>query len=256
MNKFASFFSIVLLAVLTQCSGNMDVNTLGTLVITPGKCLPDAEDKYVYPVVPGMEEWASASPEEKARLSQLPVEKLKSISTVALIQSLLERPLLTLDYWASDNSSPIGTCYAIYSTHNSVSEFENRKDRVEALISYYDAVCFDCLPSLDVNAGEQFSVQLTVLEILFTKEKILRQLNTKQRKQAVARLLDKYKQKLNKETGINGSLAAMAWIMYDDNYPPVKTFYGNKDLSKENFEVYEKDMEDIILFTENYIHLN
>jgi hypothetical protein len=246
--------SIVLIGGLVQCTGNIDDNRQSILVVLPGECLPNAEDKYVYPVVPGMEEWNSASSEERAKLSQLSVAELKSISTVALIQSLLEKPSLSLAFWASSNSSPIGTCYKIYSTHNSVPEFENRKDRVEALISYYDAVCFDCFPSLDIIDRGHFSVQLTVLEILFTREKILQQLNTKQKKQVVALLLNKYE--LKKGTGINGSLTAMAWILYDDNYPPVKTFYGNNELSKENFEVYGEDIEDIILFAKKYINLN
>jgi hypothetical protein len=201
-----------------------------------------------------MEEWNYASSEERIKLSQLPVSELKLISTVALIQSLLEKPSLSLDFWVSSNSSPIGTCYKIYSTHNSVPEFDNRKDRVEALISYYDAVCFDCLSSFDIIDRGHFSVQLIVLEVLFTRDNILQQLNTKQRKQVVALLLKKYKQELKKGIGINGSLAAMAWIMYDGNYSPVKTFYGNKELSKENFEVYGEDIEDIVLFAENYLN--
>ncbi|MDR0698479.1 MAG: hypothetical protein LBG28_04570 [Tannerella sp.] len=232
----------------------MDENAQGTLIVTIGKCLPDAADKYVYPVVPGMAEWTSVSPDEKDRLSRLPEKKLKELSTFALIQSLLEMPLLSLNYWASSNSSPLGTCDVIFSMHNSIPEFENRKNSMEALIAYFEATCLDCLPSLDVHAATQLSIQLTVLEMLFTRKKILQPLDAVQKKRVVALMLDQYKQKAENRLGVGGTLAAMAWIMYDDHYLPIRTLYENRGQSRAYFEVYQEEADYIVSSAENYIH--
>ncbi|MDR0575812.1 MAG: hypothetical protein LBG96_17625 [Tannerella sp.] len=248
MNRFKFFFPVILFAVSVQCTGDMQTE----LVFADEKCLPDAKDKYIYPVVPDMEEWSVASSEKREKFMQLPTGKLKSLSTFALLQSLLDKPLLQLDYLSSGNISPIGTCYKIYSSHNSIPAFEGRKDAVSALMMYYEAICFDCLRVFDFEARGKFSIQLTILEILFTREKILRQLDTAQKKQVVVLLLEKCRRKQDERIGINGSLAAMAWIMYEDKYLPVIAFYGSGELSNEWFAVYGDQENDIILFAENY----
>jgi hypothetical protein len=70
-------------------------------------------------------------------LSQLPEEKLKTLSTGALIRSLLDYPLIWNDHLSS-HSSPVVSCDRyLFSRHNSVPEFEQRKDCVKALLSYF-----------------------------------------------------------------------------------------------------------------------
>ena len=177
----------------THCSNDMDndvQNDSEYLLITPGNCFPEAKDKYVYPNIPAM-----ASEDEKHQLRQIPDKLLKSLSTYALIQSLIDKPSLQMEYMLSSNSSPVGTSYKIYSNHNSVSELEKRDDKIEALTTYYEAICFDCLQSIEFTYF--FSIQMTALEVLFTRDAILGSLNSAQKKQTVALLLDKYKQKKN-----------------------------------------------------------
>jgi hypothetical protein len=257
MNKIVFFAGVALLAMLTQCGNNMDGdNNMDSdewreyLAVNPARCLPDAKDRYVYPVLPGTDEWNASSSEEKVMLQQIPEDRLKSLSTYALIQGLLERPLLALDYLFSSNSSPIGTCYRIYSSHNSVAEMEERDDRFEALINYYKAVCFDCLTSLKENS---ITFQLTALEVLFTREKILQPLTTTQKQQIVSLLLEKYRLEQTNGLGITGSVTTMAWIMYDDHYAPVVQYYDGTPLSKEWFNVDTGQLGDIVLFAEKYI---
>lgn len=261
MNKIVFFAGMVLLAMLTQCGNNMEADSdidndkwHEYLSVNPERCLPDAKDRYVYPVLPGTDEWNASSWEEKARISQPPGDMLKSLSTYALIQSLLERPLLDLDYLLSSNGSPIGTCYRIYLSHNSVAELEEREDRFEALTNYYKAVCFDCLPSLKDSS---FSYQLTALEVLFTRKKILQPLTTPQKQQIVSLLLEKYRLEQSNGLGTRGSVTTMAWIMYDDRYSPVVTYYDGTNLSEEWLEWFdlhsEGEVDDIISFSEKYI---
>jgi hypothetical protein len=221
------------------------------LIVTLGDCLPDVEDKYVYPVVQGTEEWASASLEEReSRLSQLPGDKLKTLSSCALIRSLLDYPLLN-NYLLSSHSSPVVSCDRfIFSKHNSVPEFEKREDRVKALLSYYAALCPDCYESTDVKKQTDFYIQVCVLEVWFIRDAILHSMNDTQKKQAVALLLQKHKQR---QSYSDASIVAMAWIMYNDGYSPIMTYYKNSALYKEGtFDVDQKN--DIISFAESYTH--
>jgi hypothetical protein len=237
-------------------SDTRDKNIPEGLIITPGKCLPDAKDRYEYPVRPGMQEWDNLSYEEKNKLSQIPDETLKTLSTYALIQGLMEKPLLELNVLLSSDTSPIRTFYRSFSSINAVSELENRQDIVEALTGYYEAVSFDCSLTHISNAlplrPNSFTTQLEVLEILFTRDKILRQMNSVQKKHAVSLLLDKYKQ----ETKILGygqcAVTVMAWIMIDDNYSSFMTFYKNKGLDK--YIIDGNYMDDVVSFAKKYTH--
>lgn len=261
MNKIVFFAGMALWATLTQCGNNMETGSdtdndkwREYLSINPDRCLPDAKDRYVYPVLPGTDEWLASSSEEKAMFKQLPGDMLKSLSTYALIQSLLERPLLDLDYHLSSNSSPIGASYRIYSSHNSVAELEKRKDGFDALTNYYKAVCFDCLPSLKDGS---LSIRLTVLKVLFTRKKILQLLTTAKKQQIVSLLLEKYRLEQSNGLETKGSLTTMAWIMYDDHYSPVVKYYDSRNLSEEWLEWFdlhsESEMDDVISFAEKYI---
>jgi hypothetical protein len=218
-----------------------------------GDCLPDVADKYEYPVMPGTTEWNSASMDEKLALIQLPDEKLESLSSHALIRSLLDMPSLAMNYMLSSNSSPIGTCNRfVFSQHNSVAEFEKRKDRVDALISYYETVGFGCYHSLDEKDQMSFPVQLYVLQIWFTRDAILHSLDKAQKKRVVSLLLQKYRQQSDVMGALSvgeGALTAMAWIMYDDQYAPVVSHYGTVS-SNEYFTA--GNVDDVIAFAKNY----
>jgi hypothetical protein len=230
-----------------RCS-EVDNNTQTSddLVTIPGFCLPEAKDKYI-----NMD--LIAPYEEKD--CQLPYDVLKSISTFGLIQHLLDYPLLPLYYLASSNSSPVGTCYRIYPFLNSMQEFDQRDDRSSSLLSYFDLVCFDCFPTLNNYEQLCFVIQLTALEVLFTKQEILQQLDNKQKKQLVALLLQKYKQQIAYKVPLEGvTCAVITWIMYEDKYPPVIKYYDGKTLSKEWFDVLSNEFDNIILFAENYSH--
>jgi hypothetical protein len=127
MNKSAFCYLIFICCFLIRCANRDMAGGLGDggipegLTVVPGECLPDVEDKYVYPAMPGTEAWDSASEEEKERLSQLPEDGIKILSLYALIRSLLDRPRLGLDYLASSSASPVVTCdRIIFSKHNSV----------------------------------------------------------------------------------------------------------------------------------------
>jgi hypothetical protein len=218
------------------------------LIITPGNCLPDVADKYAYPLVPETEEWTAASLEERERLSRLPEDTLKTLSSCALIHSLLDYPLLS-NYLLSSNASPVvSSDRFIFSQHNSVPEFEKREDRVKALLSYYAAVNPDCNESPDVKRQMNFNIRLCVLEVWFIRDAILLSMNDAQKKQAITLLLQKHKQR---QSYSDASLVAMAWIMYNAVYSPLMKYCQDRPLSKE--VLFDADQRnDIILYAEGY----
>lgn len=54
--------------------------------------MPRPADSYNYPVYRGMPEWADMTREERIEKMQVPVERLKKMSTQAVIQAIYEHP--------------------------------------------------------------------------------------------------------------------------------------------------------------------
>jgi hypothetical protein len=95
----------------------------------------------------------------------------------------------------------------------------------------------------------EFGIQLHVLEVWFIRDAILHSMDAAQKKQAVALLLQKHEPK---QSYSYASLIAMAWIMYDGQYAPVRAYYRNGTL--ESMVANQRD--DIISFAKNYSQLN
>lgn len=92
---------------------------------------------YEYPYVPGTQEWIDlGSTSARRRASQVPDEVLEHMTTDALLQTVLDYPFLS-DMYAF-NTIEIG--YEAVKKHcNSLREFENRPDCLEALSQYRQA---------------------------------------------------------------------------------------------------------------------
>ncbi|MDR1499663.1 MAG: hypothetical protein LBI58_01635 [Tannerellaceae bacterium] len=238
MNKIIFCGLVFICGLMAQCTGSDMANGLGTegLILNPGQCLPDVGDRYIYPVATGEE------------TLELPTaDKVKSLSTYALICSVLDHPQLWYVYASSDSSPVASFDRFVFSIHNSVPEFEKREDRIQALLSYYSAVSHDCYNSLDTWEQMTFSAQLSVLELWFIRDGILLSMSSGQKKQAVSLLLHKHQQRED-----YASLIAMAWIMYQDSYSPIMEYYKDGTPVKEHLTVYKRD--DVIAFAEKYTH--
>jgi hypothetical protein len=244
MNKFL-FFILSFLSI-TQCSDTSSIEDHSiNLLKSSTECFPYTEDKYIYPVQFGSDEWAALTNEEKENYSQVPQKVLTSISTYGLIQSLLDKPSLTLNYMTSDNISPVVTTERfVFSSHNSIPEFDKRKDRVEALISFYELSDCECIHDIG------FGTQLVVLEMLFTRKSINDALNATQKKKIVSLLLDKYGQETSTGFSCIGATTAMTVIMYRDDYAPVVSYFNNS----EPDYVLGDQYEDIIKLAKDFIN--
>jgi len=262
----------VLLALLffCHCSNRADVTDMiikDNLIFTHEECLPDVEDKYVYPITPGTEEWKNiGSREDAIKVFQLPDNILKNISTLGLIRSFLDIPIWWNDYYLSSNTSRIITFNRIYPEYNCNQELFSREDAGEKLIKYFNDMHCDCLEipeAIDpVKEDDQireaekqlnFMAQLAALQVFFTQQKILDQLNHEDRQKVVGMLLSKHEQiqKLTIEGVVDpAAIEVMAFIMYDSKYQPIVAYFGENKSVYEN--IYLSDL-DIISFAKQFI---
>lgn len=75
-----------------------------TLLLAP-KNHGKISEPYEYPVIPGMEEWEHLGTHEKrVEVCQIPEDILKSMTTEALILSIMEYPL-AVDFYAYDTAA-------------------------------------------------------------------------------------------------------------------------------------------------------
>lgn len=95
------------------------------------------DTSYEYPCVPGTQEWIDlGSTSARRRASQVPDEVLQHMTTDALLQTVLDYPFLS-DIYAF-NTIEMG--YEAVKKHcNSLREFENRPDYLDALSRYCQA---------------------------------------------------------------------------------------------------------------------
>ncbi len=130
--KNASKFLVAMFLVAIMClfinqSVNAE-NAVGDLTTTSNHCI---DEPYVYPVIPGSDEWASLENHlEKIDVCQIPEEIVKHLTTEALLASVLDYPLLgDMFAWGT-----IQDGYdMMLSSCNGLQELVNREDLKDAL---------------------------------------------------------------------------------------------------------------------------
>ena len=242
-------------------------------------CLPEVEDRYLYPAVPGSVAWANAAKEGEQysyagifRAMQLPDDVLKNISTPGLLRSISELPYTTVTV-SGQWSWTVAFHNFIYPRYNSVQEFINRKDAVETLFQYYDAIKFDCVkPLKEVELMEDYDESMYEMRIrgrfyfaifavpgFFTFPKILDQLDYADRQKAVAIMLSKY-DRMDATLSTTRLSEIMAHVMYQSNYLPLVEYFQPK-IEKNRCPNWDEDYfeggQDLFnLYQEVYRDLN
>jgi hypothetical protein len=91
-------------------------------------------DAYKYPVEPGMEEWKKLnSLQEKAEACQIPVDILGSMTTEALIETVVNYPLF-INVFAYDNKKT--GLEHVKGYFNGLQELYQRDDAIEKMENY------------------------------------------------------------------------------------------------------------------------
>ena len=92
---------------------------------------------YLYPVIPGTEEWiALGSYEARLASVQLPIDTLECISTARLLETCIYNPYM-IDVWALDDL--LYSMNLLVHRLNCLEEFFNRPDWLEELLSLYSS---------------------------------------------------------------------------------------------------------------------
>jgi hypothetical protein len=258
MNNPVRFVIVLSLCLLCQCNSNIESRYEDEMEKSSGACLPDVKDRYAYPVVPGMKEWGELSSYDEAiRVCQLPDKVLKNISTLGLLRSILDIPLLSETFYVSNDNRTLVRLNRIYELFNSSMDFIRRKDAVEALLAYCNLVSFDCLSRLETHELMNFSVQIAALEGLYTCSEILGQTDSQKKRQVVASVLSLYRQMRNANCDDFASIDVMGCVMYADRYSSVVNYVDEKGRHYDpqiGISFYAEDVDHIISFAESYIH--
>jgi len=99
-----------------------------------------AADAYVFPIRPGMPEWASLTISARLEACQIPQEILKTISTTGLVETCLNYPFLP-DMMFSD--TPQKGFEGIISRFNGLQELLQRRDAGLVLLERYKTLDYE-----------------------------------------------------------------------------------------------------------------
>lgn len=129
--KNSCFLAILILAIVFVFGVNQPVNAEN-----PADALTDDPDKpYLYPVLPGTDEWLALSDHaEKVKACEIPEEILQCMTTEALLKSVLNYPLLG-DMFAY--SFPRQGYEALCSQFNGLQELKDRED-LQTVLEKFD----------------------------------------------------------------------------------------------------------------------
>jgi hypothetical protein len=235
-------------------------------MLTPGEnCIPNVSDKYKYPTFTN--EMLSKLPYDKVReaRSQVPVSAVKKMSTFGLIATLLDAPGFYSYFMISSDLSSLNRRDGLH-WHNSVPELLKRKDAAQSLMSFYGAIKFDCVSVMDGHNIDDLAIihdfftDVSIIELLFSEETVLAQLNRKKEQALTGMILEKHKKKEEVKGDLviySYSLFAMLHLMLHANYEPFTDYYN---LKNESVKAYLSDgyysvdqSNEIISFAEDFI---
>ncbi len=185
------------------------------------KPLPDAVDNYNYPIKPGTAAWSNIhSTDSLFLVSQIPVTILKKISTTGLVQSCIENPVKLLQF---AYSSKIQGRDELFRRLNSFQELIKRTDGAAKLIDRYKLMEPCCIEGMNDAEKGEYSLLFYYTEILLTKDSVIKQLSTLQKKQLTSIIIKKDKIKTTQSTfGISrtSGIMILSIIMETELYQP------------------------------------
>jgi hypothetical protein len=158
-----------------------------------------ATDKYVYPILPGSIAWDSIGKaggiDSIYKICQIPINTIQTMSTLGLIQSLLDNPSLT----------NILLRYNLFQGRDEVlrrlnvsCELNKRADASKWVLVNYkskDPLCIKCIGNA-TDKGK-FVSSFTFFDILCTQDSILNQLSIIEKKQFGGIIINQYNSTIN-----------------------------------------------------------
>jgi|GEM_PF-2744830 hypothetical protein len=152
----------------------------------------DWNKPYEFPVRPGMEAWkALSSGQEMAEATVIPKEYIDSLTTTALVETILSYPLF-IDVLLHDNLQ-VGF-ERLLPFANGLAALLTRKDAGESVLSKYEALQIPRVAARGVRSFEDL-----YLELLLSREEVLNTLDEEKRKKLQSVVYEKTASKLENE---------------------------------------------------------
>lgn len=125
---------------------------------------------YEFPVVPNTKEWESLRTRQAMLdVCQIPEDKLQSMTTEALLETVLAYPLIT-DYFAYNSIED--ACNIMYNEFNGFQELFSRKDLSSVLTEKYDETEILSAARAETATPKEFFAASTI-EYLFVCDEII-----------------------------------------------------------------------------------
>ena len=196
-------------------------NELITISCGATSCFPEVSDRYVHPPIL-YEEVPFFLHDPYNECFQVPNDVLKSLSTLGLIDALIQSPYVVFLDVINSNESSACRWHRYYPYFNCAGELFQREDAGKALVTYHKLVKLDCLHSLPsesieerIGKSDEYK-KLLWLECLFTKQEILNTMDHNLKKEAVAVFWENLK-----IDNVFDRIYPMAHIMLADQYEPI-----------------------------------
>ncbi len=194
-----------------------------------------ASDAYDFPIKPESEEWqAFKSHEEMLKACQIPKPLLKDISTLGLIETVMNYPLLS-DIFLFDGPQ-IGIDH-VSAQFNGLAELLKRKDTGSSLLNRYRAMDPAAIPSngTEMQIGN-YATGFFFVEAILAQESILSTLTASEARELIGEINAKAKAKLNYPEIYGASFWSSIWAldraMLVSDYPPFKQKISENEMLK------------------------
>lgn len=208
------------------------------LEIRQGDCIPFyISDTYKYPIRPGSDEWKELNLlTEKIEVCQIPNQKLKTISTEGLVETLLNYPLI-LDYIFFDEMQ--NGFNRIKNENNGFTELYGRKDIFKVLTERYELMSLDCgrnlYPPFVLDAPAPNEVALQTFEFFIFQDEFLHNIDKNQQYKIFDLIYEKLQIKEDHDFDEYSklvSIAIMGKIMFENDYSPFVKICSEIDFMK------------------------
>jgi hypothetical protein len=222
-------FGIVLFVLLSCKKDEIDI---ACQPYTP----PSSIDRYDFPLRPGDPNWAALrTGQEMIDTLQIPESVLATISTVGLMETCLDYPLLSnmLAYISLQRGA-----IAQFTNFNGFHVLKQRPEAGSLLLDRYtqmNPTCLGGLSTLQEKGSLAFS--FTYIEMVLAQDDYLSKLAAEQKKQLMREALIKYQQKKDRVDihgifGLKTTVFLMARLMVFNQYKPFTDAVATDDFLK------------------------
>jgi len=218
-------FLVVIIVLIISCTKESikseNLNLQGQEV-----CVPfHFQDTYKFPIIPGSEEWKLLnSLDKKVNACQIPDDILSTICTHALIETLLNYPLL-LDYGAF--SSYQSGFKRIKSENNGFDELYRRDDLFDAMIERYNFLSFDCkadiYPPFIVGKAAPLGIAIQTYELFLFQDELIDNISDDEKNLLFKLVYEKHLAKVEPKFFTHDKIVSagiLGKIMYKMDYTP------------------------------------